>query len=331
MSDATNEAAAAQPALSAFEKKYYVMGLLTLVSADGAPGPQALEIMKGEARRLKVRLHDEDFHKYDLAAIAQGIKHDAVRKDLFEKMIKLGSSDEKWTPGELSIVKFYAESWKQPLPALAGVDWATVAAPDAKAVEKHTSDRKPVVHAYYKTHVKDSALGNRQAVLLGVVVALLALAGIAKFGVYDGMARSKAGAARASVKAFADLLAAGPADKGKLAASRHDLEEAAVAGGLPLPPLADPVLRYSASATQLIAATLLPVGSVLEGNLDRCAADEKRLADVLAEVTPRLGPTTPAVVWATKVQSLLADAKKPGADPEALRTGAKPGTSVWSQ
>src|SRR5579883_1125856 len=270
--------------LGPFEKKHYLMALLTFASSEGAPDPRELEIVKTVSRELHGHVHESDVHAYDIGEIVRGVKHPEVQADLGAKMVEVGNAGGRWGPHELGLLKFFAEQWKQPLPALPNVDWATVAAPDQAAVAGQSQAKKKMVHAYWNTHLKSQAAARSSMSHAILALIVIAVAGAAfKLGYYDKSAHEQTRAVRAELLAIVASFSAG--DNQALEEKRRTLEREAKAGGLPVPAMiASHDAKVYAAKTRLLAAALLPVESSLEGKRDRIKDDLHTLFNAREEV-----------------------------------------------
>ncbi len=134
--------AAKSDKLSDRERRYYILALTTMASADKHAAKEELEFIQRRCKQLKCRLTKKDFKAYDLEKIARVITNSKQRSELFQDLIAMAKADRKWDPAELQILKFFSERWKQPLPSIKGVTWDSIDAPKEAATRDLSKNKR---------------------------------------------------------------------------------------------------------------------------------------------------------------------------------------------
>ncbi len=163
--------------MSERERRYYMLALTTMAAADNKAASEELAYLQRKCKQLKCRLTKKDFKQYDLGKIAKVIDRAEIQSALFEDLIKMAKKDRKWDPAELSVLKYFASTWKLTPPAIQGVDWAQVSAPD-EGKKRELSAKKRERLEQRQDVAKATDPGMRWAwVLISIVVFLAANVG----------------------------------------------------------------------------------------------------------------------------------------------------------
>ncbi len=123
------------------EKKYYMMGLLTIAGVDEKVSGKELGIINRAAKVLGAKVRKRDLRGFDIERIAGEIRRTKVRRLLLAQVAEIANADRKLEPSEVKTVKFLAAQWQLPLPKIPGVEWEKVDEPKGEEVEK-ISDAK---------------------------------------------------------------------------------------------------------------------------------------------------------------------------------------------
>jgi uncharacterized tellurite resistance protein B-like protein len=115
--------------VSNVERKAFLRVLASLASADGDLDPTELELLHLTANDLNVPLGERDLETHDLVFLANMVQRPVLQQRLISELARLMSADARVDSRELSTIKFFADRWKLPLPALEGVDWTAVELP----------------------------------------------------------------------------------------------------------------------------------------------------------------------------------------------------------
>lgn len=111
------------------ERKAFLRILSSLAGADGLADERELERIHIAASELHVALSERDLEEHDLASLADGLQHGALRARLLEELAALAQADDSLPEEELALIKYFASAWELAPPTLEGVDWEGVGLP----------------------------------------------------------------------------------------------------------------------------------------------------------------------------------------------------------
>lgn len=143
------------------ERRYYILALVTMAMSDKTTSPEEMDFVSAVCKRLRCRLDKADIRSYDLNKIAEVLQKPAIQAAVFQDLIQMAKADRVWTKEELETLKFFAERWKQPLPALTGVDWGKVAACKVEDVQKLSQEKRATLEKKQDELLKKTDPGFR--------------------------------------------------------------------------------------------------------------------------------------------------------------------------